>query len=332
MRLGFLRIVRISCFATLFLLPLGCDAQTPTRITLVDAAVLHDSVVRVSDLLPADAPIAVQLASREITLGESPLPGTHRLISRIEIQRVLRKFPPLRTLLYAPETIDVERLSRLLDAQDVLTALNESFRARGIASTSPVTAGDLVIPSSLEIANADPKLKVTRIEPASDGSGTHIRLALVSEPRTPPFWVKLRQTIDGPELDSGDSRVASVAAPHHRFVKAAFRNANFRPTDPLPAPLADRSADRSPDPGSAPEKSREVSLLRLNPASLGEGIENPSGKPMELTLKIRDMKIKMLAIPLESGRPGEKIRLRNPRSGKIFTGTVVSQGTVEVDY
>ena len=61
------------------------------------------------------------------------------------------------------------------------------------------------------------------------------------------------------------------------------------------------------------------------------GIEAQNGRPLRLVLEARDLNITMLAIPLESGRPGERIRLRNPRTGRTFAGTVVSRNTVQID-
>ena len=143
------------------------------------------------------------------------------------------------------------------------------------------------------MAEGDLALKVTRFEPAADGSGTHIRLAIASEPRIPPFWVELRQTMDG--IASG------VTERNHPLALAAIKT--VAPISPI------HSAGETDD----------------------TGIETRHGKPMRLVLQMRDMKITMLAIPLESGRPGETIHLRNPRTGKTFSGTVISRGIVEVD-
>ena len=208
------------------------------------------------------------------------------------LQRALRKFPALRDSLVLPESIDITRSSRLLSPEDVLVAMHGSLPANRNISFQSLSAKDIVLSYPIEVAEGDLPLKVTRVEPAVDGSGTHIRLAITSEPRIPPFWVELRQNMNGNPSDFPERNRPSARA----AIKAGAPSSPVR------------------------------SLAEIDDA----GIETRHGKPVRLVLQMRDMKITMLAIPLESGRPGEIIHLRNPRTGKIFTGTVVSREIVEV--
>ena len=279
--------------AALILFPVAAAAQTSSRVALLDAVAVRGSTLRVSDVLPLGSPQDLAVRAKNVSLGRSPLPGGHRAVTRTELQRALRKFPALRDSLVLPESIDITRSSRLLSPEDVLVAMHGSLPANRNISFPSLAAKDVVLSHPIEVAEGDLPLKVTRVEPAVDGSGTHIRLAITSEPRIPPFWVELRQDMNGnpsdfPERNRPSARVA---------IKADA------PSSPV------RSVAETDD----------------------AGIETRHGKPMRLTLQMRDMKITMLAIPLESGRPGDTIRLRNPRTGKTFTGTVVSRGIVEVD-
>lgn len=279
--------------AALILLPVAASAQTSTRVALLDAVAVRGSTLRVSDVLSPGSPQDVALRAKNVSLGMSPLPGGHRAVTRSELQRALRKFPVLRDSLALPLSIDITRSSRRLSPEDVLLAIHDSLRANRHMSLSSVAAKDIVLPRPIEVAEGDLALKVTRFEPSSDGSGTHIRLAIASEPRLPPFWVELRQNMDGTASD--------VSERNHPSDLAATKTA-------VPNSLA-RSAVETDD----------------------AGIETRHGKPMRLIVQMRDMKITMLAIPLESGRPGEIIHLRNPRTGKTFAGTVISPSVVEVD-
>ncbi len=54
------------------------------------------------------------------------------------------------------------------------------------------------------------------------------------------------------------------------------------------------------------------------------------GKPVEVVYSLNNLSISLTAVALESGAVGDFVRLRNPDSGKTFSGTVLANGTVAV--
>lgn len=327
----FLQLSIAGCFAALLFWPVPASSRVLPRIALKDAAEVRGATIRLSDLLSQDAPDDIRNRAKLVSLGESPLPGSHRTIARSELRQALRKLPSLRGSLDFPARVEITRWSRPLTSQDVLGAISDALRSNRLTASEPLTAQNIAIGSPVEVSDIAPALRVTRIELAFDGSSTHVRLLVASEPRIPPFWVKIHQAISAPDSDSGSVLFVNLANPRHPAAQPAIRVAAFRAND-QPAAHADGTRNESRPRGTESRQERRPEVLS-SPADSDElGIESRSGQPMKLVLQIRDMKITMLAIPLDSGKPGERIRLRNPRTGNVFTGTVVSRGTVDVDY
>lgn len=55
-----------------------------------------------------------------------------------------------------------------------------------------------------------------------------------------------------------------------------------------------------------------------------------AGKPTRVRLLAGSLAITMISLPLSDGSIGQSIRLRNPASGKIFSGIVLEDGSVQV--
>ena len=70
---------------------------------------------------------------------------------------------------------------------------------------------------------------------------------------------------------------------------------------------------------------------RLIPANwLREAYLVESGKLVLVVFSQGGLTISMRAVPLESGSAGAALKLRNPDSGKVFSGVVMADGTVRV--
>lgn len=54
------------------------------------------------------------------------------------------------------------------------------------------------------------------------------------------------------------------------------------------------------------------------------------GAPVQAVYAEGGLSISVAAVPLEPGAAGDFVRLRNPDSGKVFSGTVMADGTVRV--
>ena len=54
------------------------------------------------------------------------------------------------------------------------------------------------------------------------------------------------------------------------------------------------------------------------------------GKPVQVVFRLGGLEISLSGVPLQAGAAGEMVRVRNLDSGSVFTGVVMSDGTVRV--
>jgi flagella basal body P-ring formation protein FlgA len=297
-------------------------AQVPGRVALRSAVVTHEDVVSISDLLPPDAPQGMRARAKAITLGDAPLPGAHRTFERALILRSLLTAPELRSTLDIPPAVDVTRWSRPLTGDEVADAIRSSLKGNDLTGADGLSARDVTIDSSIEVTGDRPKLKVTRIEPVPGGSGSRVHLWIASQPRVPPFWIKLDR-----EVDEITPRVSSDAASRIP-VRDSNRNREPRPVsikDPSPSA---RAGDMTGWRARSESRAREM----RSPGSLDPVVLIKAGVPVELVVERSGMRIMTAAIPLSVGRKGDKIRVRSEFTGKVLVGTVVGAQTVEVNY
>jgi flagella basal body P-ring formation protein FlgA len=297
-------------------------AQAPERTALRAAVVTREDVVSISDLLPADAPVGMRARAQAITLGDAPLPGAHRTFERALILRSLLEAPELRSALEIPPAVDVTRWSRPLTSDEVANAIRLSLKANDLTGADGLSARDVTINSSIAVTGEAPKLKVTRIEPVPGGSGTRVHLWIASQPRVPPFWVKLDREVEQ------TTPVASSDAASRSPVRDSSRNREPRPVPINDPPRSARAGD------IAGWRARSESRARgMTPAgTLDPVVLIKAGMPVELVVEQSGMRIMTAAIPLSVGRKGDKIRVRSELTGKVLVGTVVGAQTVEVNY
>jgi flagellar basal body P-ring formation chaperone FlgA len=188
--------------ASLAFAPATLGVEIAARVPLNEAVVAHNDLISLLDLLPPNAPENLRARAKGLTLGEAPLPGSHRTFARHELVRALRAAPELRNALSIPPSIDVTRWSRSLTREEVLIAIAEALRSNQLALPSPLVSRNLVFNSTIAVTEEAPKLRVTRFEPSPDGAATHVRLWTSSEPRSPSFWVTLLRNIDADETSS----------------------------------------------------------------------------------------------------------------------------------
>src|ERR1700761_8843115 len=99
-------IIFVLALAAAFaLLALDSYAGEPLRVSLTEYAVTHAAIVRLSDLLPAEAPAALHDRAETVLLGDAPFPGATRDISRERIAAAVAAHPELVALLEIPEVV-----------------------------------------------------------------------------------------------------------------------------------------------------------------------------------------------------------------------------------
>ena len=87
---------------------------------------------------------------------------------------------------------------------------------------------------------------------------------------------------------------------------------------------------------SAPELDGKVAKRTLLPgryvpaSAVRDAWLVEQGAPVQVYFVAGPLTISVSAVSLQPGAAGDEVRLRNPDSGKVFTGTVMADGTVRV--
>ncbi|WP_244743318.1 flagellar basal body P-ring formation chaperone FlgA [Mesorhizobium sp. L-8-10] len=68
----------------------------------------------------------------------------------------------------------------------------------------------------------------------------------------------------------------------------------------------------------------------IPPSSVRDAFLVQAGAPVEVTLVDKNLVITVTAMPLEAGAAGDVVKLRNIDSGRVFSGVVMTDGTVRV--
>jgi hypothetical protein len=250
--------------------------------------------VRVSDLLPPDAPGGLDEICRQILLGDAPLVASQRVISRVQIEQRLREFPSTLKRLEIPERVIVTRKRRRLSSAEILTAI-ESFMAReglhgtvaqacpsrsAAGSSSKPKAADLGkqvcttagldLQAPVFVTKPDPGLEVKRLELDRVERKTRFLLWTSKEPRVLPFYV----TVEG-LLDTGESTPPATSSPMVLVV---------------------------------------------------------AGKSAKLVAETATLRMTALVTPLQSGVKGQIIRVKNQDTQRVLKAEVVGVGLLKAEF
>src|SRR5271165_2509206 len=88
------------------------------KTVLLRETVVDGGSIYLSDLLPKSAPSRVRLAAQEILIGQSPRPGSIRVLTSQNLARVLEEQESLQGELEIPEQIIVRRSGRLVSREE----------------------------------------------------------------------------------------------------------------------------------------------------------------------------------------------------------------------
>lgn len=311
-------------------MPNASLAQKIKKIPLKPVAVSHGAFIKLSELLPAEAPASLRSAAEEVDLGKSPLPGSHRILAGDQIFHALESIPSLRGAFDIPASVDVTRWSRLLTSEEVLLPVRETLIANDLLETGGnLTTSDLSFAAPVIVTEKNPRLEVTRIESIPAQAVTRVGLWTPSEPRLAPFVV----TID------------RMIATNDRMIATHDRKLGAEPTPDVTAgagkghsPAAADAALVAVSVPVAPPPIRNTprSNIAIFESSVHNSVENPVvikvGQRVELVAQASGMRLTAAAISLEAGRRGEKIRVHVAMNGKTLLATIIDARTVQIDY
>ena len=187
----------------------------------------------------------------------------------------------------------------MLTREEVVAAIDRTLRANGNPASEVLSATDVQISDEVEVAESAPRLQVTRIQTAPDGATSRVLLWVASEPRVPPFWVRVMRRID-----LGNSEHAPSGETAAQTLRVAKQVAIV--------PVSEHAA------GVA---GVQVSAVLVK-----------AGDPVALVVEANGLRIQGTGIPLERGKRGDEVRVRALPSGKVVVGTVTGEQTVQVSF
>jgi hypothetical protein len=250
--------------AAIFVLPLTVSAEAGPLVPLLPAVVVQSEEVRLSDFLPPGAPGTLRAQAAQVMLGQTPRPGTVRVMDTVELEHQLR--PELLHRLSFPPRMTVQRGGYTLESKAILEALQSALERRGITVKLGAVDGSAVPP----LVSSTPQLRVLDIHYDALRRRWNARIAIDNQPGAVPFLVT--------------AAAAEPLSPYH--------------------------ADA-------------VSTVRIQPLL-------KTGQRAVLVLNDAGFHATIPVVCLESGIPGQEIRVRDETSGKIHHAWVSDGGTMHV--
>jgi len=274
----------------------GAGAKTAlVRETVVDGGSIY-----LSDLLPKSAPSRVRLAAQEIMVGQSPRPGSIRVLTSEGVARLLDDQHDLLKELEVPEQIIVRRSGRLVTRDEVMQAIQAGLRHNDDLSTIVISPDSVRFAAAVLVSSANADLRVSRIEVDEPLHQLNFWLVSGTDSAILPFLVTAR-----PQGNSNDS--------------AGYED--------------DPSARQS---GTGGKSSRlSGALFKQHPSRLtGQPVTIvEAGKTAQLHLiSGKSTEMFLAAIALERGALGQHIRVRLESTGRVLEAQVVGTGQLEAEF
>ena len=337
-----------SCFlllAPFFFLPGATKAASiQPRVRIPDVVQVESETVKLSDLLPPDAPTELGEICCRIILGNSPLPASQRVISKGQIEWQLRDFPSILEQLDFPERLTITCKQRRLSPAEIWAAIEAYMAGDGlrapVAQTcfpssaarflgAALNAADLGEPvcataqlnlqAPVFVTKTDPGLEVKRVEPDRVQRRIRFLLWTSKEPQVLPFYVTVEEL----------NRVAAWGSGYGEQSGASpiSTNSHVEPwmtwgglTD-FPASRGDVSPHVTPDPGMPVRQAKSSPIVLV-----------AAGKPAKLVVETATLRLTVEVTPLESGVKGQLIRVRNLDTQRVLEAEVVGEGLLEAEF
>jgi len=281
--------------------------------TLRTVTTLNTAVVHLSDLFDDAGPNGARV------LGPGPAPGTRIVVESAQLAAIARQYG----VAWKPDSpVDravLDRPGKPFPRETVIEAVRAALAGAGAPPESEIELPGLSPP--LVPFEAQARSVITQLEYDSttgnfvamlsigDADMAPIRMRLVGHAHeTTAVMVSIRRVLPGEILRAGDLRPARVRAATLRaeVARDAEDVIGLTPRFPLPAGQPLLRADLS-QPPSVRKGANVLMLLESNGLSLAA-----QGQA------------------LESGAPGERVRVRNPSSRAILEAVVIGPDRVRV--
>jgi hypothetical protein len=196
-----------------FVLPLTVRAEAGPKVALLPTVSVAAGELRLSDFLPPGAPGSLRAQAAQVMLGQTPRPGTVRVMDIVELEHQLR--PELLRRLSFPPSMTVSRAGSPLDSTRVTAVLQAALDRRGVKTKIGIV--DSTAAPLLE--SAEPRLRVLDIRYDGLRRRWNARIAVDSQPEMLPFLVTAAE--------------AETLAPEHAAAQLTSRLQPSAPPPPL---------------------------------------------------------------------------------------------------
>ncbi len=284
------------------------------RVHIPGVVEVEGETVKLSDLLPPDAPADLGEICTRIILGNAPLPASQRVISKGQIEQQLREFPSLMERLEIPQWLIITCKQRRLSASEIQAAIETFMAGEGLHGS---VAG-LNLQAPVFVTKPDPGLEVRRVEFDRVQRKTRFLLWTSKEPQLLPFYVTVE----------GLPRTSACAASHNQQTAEAptATDCQWEPGK------TGRDLTGSPSwlSGSWPRvTSRKGESTRQ--ATSSPAVLVTAGKPAKLVVETATLRMTALVTPLQSGVKGQLIRVKNPDTQRVLEGEVVGRDLLQAE-
>jgi hypothetical protein len=296
--------------------PMGAAGSLQPRIRIPKFVEVQGETIRLSDLLPPDAPADLEQIGARIALGDSPDPACQRVLSKDQIELQLREFPSILEQLVVPERLIVFCKQRRLSPDEIWTAIETFLAAEGQSATGAVLQRLPSHQPTVFVTKQDPGLVVKRMDPDLVRRQIRFLLWTSNEPQVMPFYV----TVEGPPRIA--DRLWSSHAAAGPAANLAVNPEGLGKTDEESVAdllLGSRSG--------VPERKARITPPVAPPAI----ILVTKGQPAKLVVETQTMRMTAMVTPLESGAKGQIIRVRNLDTQRVFKAEVVGEGLLQAE-
>jgi len=285
-------------------------ASFQPRVQIHNVVQVEGERLRLSDLLPRDAPEGLGEICRRVELGDAPQAASQRVISREQIEQQLRDFPSTLKRLEIPDRVIVTRKRRRLSPAEIRAAIESFMASEESHALQVANLSGLKLQAPAFVTTQDPGLEVKGVEADRVERKTRFLLWTSKEPQVLPFYV----TVEG--LPETADWASSPRVPSGKSRNCADSDAALRSNVALP---------------NAPSGLLEGHSARLpvqkgqcaQPATSPPTVLVVQGKPAKFVIEMKTLRLAARVTPLQSGVQGQIIRVRNEDTQRVLEAEVV---------
>ena len=299
-------------FLSFFLWAGLASGQAPrkTPVALLASVSVPGDLVTLADLLPPSADVSLRRRAGDIVIALAPQPPSRRILAPDDVSRAPRMTPQLLSRITIPERITITRAAREITREEICDAVRRVLAKNGFAQAPGLLPAQIVPAVPVLITVDDPRLEVLRMHLGNESESAQFELWTSAEPTVRPFEVAVR---DFPALTNWiKSHDASPPAAPALLVAAKLHVAGRN----------DSSQTDKSTPSLFPERptQRRTNWLVV------------PGNTAALLLQSPNMRVHTLAVPLENGALGQRIRVRNLSTGAVLEAQVVGPGNLAASF